>query len=363
MSLSLAVPAVRGQDAPVAVESSEPVVRLNLGGTLQARLGYGHIEIEGADNDLDRLVFGLRRARLRADVRVGPYAGAFVQVDGATGTVQGVDAYVYYHLNERVRLRLGRLVSAQPRAAFLTPHTRLDALDRAAIAERWAAATLGPDGRDFGLDARYLLARGDILLFLHNGDGSWDRLRGNFRDGISGGQATGGADRTSMAVSLYGRYEPTFLGDLDVGAFLGYNARSTLDAPAGFRGRGYASSALHAYWGAEPGSRPFRVKADLITTRYEALDGVDPDERLVVGLALLGAMRLRPDTELFARYETYDPDADADRFVTAGASFSLSALLGRPYYQERVTLAYSLLLPGDAAGAQSLVALQAQIVF
>ena len=266
---------------------------------------------------------------------------------------------------------MGYLAGAQPRSYIFTSHARIDGIERAAIAERWARGTIGSTGRNFGLDARYQTDDLVFDLFVHNGDGSFSRSTGNFREGISGLDAPRGVDRQALAVGAYGSYEPLLGSPLDVGGFVGYNgsrsgntaAPDISGADGSDIGRRYVSYSGHAYWGANPGSEPIRGKLDALAIRYEETGPVGA--RTAWGWSALGAVRLVPGSEAFARYETfYDELGSDDVYMTLGASFSPSARRGKAYRQERVTLAYTNGLP-SAVGAsdQHLIVLQMQIVF
>ena len=343
-------------------------MQLSLGGTLQARLGYARCAEGGCFGA------GVRRARLRANASLGQ-AGAYVQlgIQGDAATV--LDAYVSYEPAAAWRLRLGRFTGAQPRADQPTSHTRIDAVERAAIAGRWEEGTLAASGRDFGLDARYETAHFTAQLFLHNGYGSWDAPSGNFSPQVTAAPANSG--RAGMAVSGYTAYRPPALPGVEAGGYAGYNGAATPPTEAFGQGRTYASYSGHVYWGAVPGSQPVRLKADLIGIRYEALsagalppEAADraPFEQHALGVSFLGALRPLPYAEAFVRAEQYDPNrqagGDVQRFYTAGGSLSLSALRGRPYRQQRLTLAYSTMQPlASDADARHALVLQAQLVF
>ncbi len=213
-----------GQNAP-AVETSGPEVRLEIGGLMQPRVSYGWSDETASEDARERVGFGMRRARLKATATLDERAGALIQLEGASGTIRVLDAYAFYQFNSSVRLRLGRMASAQPRGFILTSSSVIDAVDRAAVAELWGRGTLGSDGRDFGLDLHYRTDQGEALLFVHNGDGAWGRLRGNYREGISSGASTGGRDRefSNLAVSFYSTLRPRALPGIDVGGFVSYN--------------------------------------------------------------------------------------------------------------------------------------------
>ena len=369
---SIAAP-VHAQDD---VEPERPDVDLTLGGTLQPRLSYGQTALtDAADEDTrHRVGFGLRRARLRFEATLEGRTGVYFQLGAAGASVELIDALLFYDLTDALRLRVGRFAAAQPRAGQLTSHKQIDLTARAAIARRWNDATFGNSGRDFGLEALYETDRFDVQAGLYNGNGSWDRALGNFRED-NVGDPTGGAETRGLAAGVYGAWRPDALSSVEVGGFVGRNgAYNAATRPPGSllpnafpnRARSYTSYSGHLYWGARPGSQPVRLKADLIGTRYETLQGTgDPFDQQALGASLLGALGLaNGSAELLARFERYDPITDRDDtardYVAAGASFSLSALRGRPYERQRLTLAYSTRL--DAADPHLLV-LQAQLIF
>jgi hypothetical protein len=352
---------VFAQDA--TVRSGSPDVRLHLSGGLQFRGSYGVVEDA---QRRERLGWGLRRARLRVLADLGDRFSVVTQFEGLSGNAFMIDLHGAYQINPHWQLRFGRFASAQPRSFIPTGVYQIDAIDRAAIAERWGATTIGSDGRDFGVDARYQKDQLEVFLALENGDGDWGRLRGAFRDGISSGNVAA-VQRKGMAATASVAVRPTKLPGVEVGAFGGYNGSRNPNTiapgtnPAG-PGRRYTTGGAHVYYGATPASQPVRLKADLILTRYEASVPY-PSER-VLGYALFGAARLRPHAEAFVRLEEYAPTVqNREAYLTAGASLSLSALRGKPYQQERLTLAYSLLFPEDPLPRQHLLALQAQLTF
>jgi hypothetical protein len=355
-------------DAPT-VTTADDDTRLTFSVIFQPRLSYGRSEPGASSGDarIERYGFGLRRARFRMRAAVGR-AGAFMQLDGASGTVKLLDYSASYRLGAHVRVRLGRFAVAQPRAMLPTSGAQIDAIDRAAIAERWARSTIGSDGRDFGLDVRYAFGRGELSVALHNGDGNPDRLRGNFREQASAGNATRGVETQGLAVTTAAAFRPMGPNALEVGGFAGFNgSRNPNTRPAGSeRGRNYVTYGAHVYWGARPGSRPFRLKFDALGILYEAPSRFE-DRQHTLGVALFGAARVHRAAEVFARVERYDPDTNrsgsGDTYVTAGAGLSLSALRGKPYHRERLTLGYSLFSPDGSDAREHLVILQAQLVF
>ncbi|MFO7313644.1 porin [Rhodothermus marinus] len=338
--------------AAQAQPSSTPSI--TLGGTLQPRFSYGHHEASGRT----RLGFGLRRARLIVDARMADSWQFRLQLDGTGTSARILDAYIGYRLTPHWSLRLGRLSSAQPRALTLTSHRQIDAVERAAIAERWGACTIGSDGRDFGLEVAYRREQGRLLLFLHNGDGSWERLRGNYRESPSSTDVTGGVRRTGMAVSLGGALTPKAMEGLELGGFVSYNGAGNPNTA----GRRYVSYGLHLYRGADPGSRPLRLKLDGLVVRYFRQEGAEPvpADRLLGG-AVLGAVRLHRAAEAFARVERLDEGrTEPDRTIlTVGFSVSPSAYRGAGYERQRLTVAYTT----ERGIAQRLLVVQWQLIF
>lgn len=338
--------------AAQAQPSSAPSI--TLGGTLQPRFSYGHHEASGRT----RLGFGLRRARLRATLRLSERWSFRFQVDGTGTTARFPDAYAVYTPHPNWSFRVGRLPSIQPRSLALTSHRYVDAVERPAIAERWGARTIGSDGRDFGLEVAYRREQGRLLLFLHNGDGSWERLRGNYRESPSSTDVTGGVRHTVMAVTLGGALTPKAVEGLELGGFVSYNGAGNPNTA----GRRYVSYGLHLYRGANPGSRPLRLKLDGLVVRYFRKEGAEPvpADRLLGG-AVLGAVRLHRAAEAFARIEHLkEGRTEPDRTIlTAGFSVSPSAYRGEGYERRRLTVAYTT----ERGIAQRLLVVQWQLIF
>ena len=338
------------QEDPRAVQTSAAGIGLRLSGTFQPQLSTGD----------DRAGFGIRRARLRATATLTRRLGVHYDLDAASGSARTVDLYGFAQLSDRVRLRAGYLAGPQPRSAAFTSHTRLDAVDRAAIAERWSLGTLGPAGRDFGVELRHQTERTTAELWVHNGEGVFPL--GNVR--TSSARPPGGdAPTRGLALSTYLSVQAG--SGVEAGAFAGVNrARSpTTTAPGDSLGRDYASAAGHLYWGADPGSRPVRLKADLLAIRYDG--GARLADRLAVGGSVLAAVQVARTGEAFARAERFRPagDGPSDTYLTAGASYSLSARRGLAYRQERVTLAYTAVLSAADVPVRHLIVLQGQLVF
>ena len=328
---------------------------LELSGGIQPRASLG---IEDAD-DTERLGLGLRRARLQFRLTLLGKVGMEYDVDTTPGDLRSVDLFAFYDITETLQLRAGRLPPAQPRGYVPTSNTRIDAVDRAPVDERWAAGTLGSSGRDIAVDLTAELGETEVQVTLHNGTGGFSRDTDNFRESGSSSSLTRGTDETALALSAAVHHgAPT---GLSFGGFSSLNARgserTTLD---GVR-RGYGTAGAHLYWGERPGGQPLRVKLDAVATQYEAVGG---ESQRSAGVGALAAVRVLGHGEAFARGERYwnDLDAPGDVFGTLGGSYSPSAALGRDYRDLRVTAAY-VVRRNPAGELGHLAILQGQIIF
>ncbi len=330
-------------------------VTLALSGGIQPRASLG---IEGAD-DTGRLGFGLRRARLQFRLTLLDLVGMEYDIDTTPGDLRSVDLFAFYDITEMLQLRAGRLPPAQPRGYVPTSNTRIDAVDRAAVNERWSDGTIGSAGRDIGVDLTATFGETELQLTLHNGTGGFSRETDNYRESGSGASVTRGADDMAIALSVAAHHGGST--GLGFGGFASANARGSERTSLGAVERGYASAGAHLYWGERPGAQPLRFKLEAVGTQYESVGGV---EQQAAGVGLLGAARLLPHSEVFARGERYwnDVDARGDVFGTFGASYSPSAALGRDYRDLRITAAY--VVRRDAEGEVGHLGLmQAQIIF
>jgi len=372
IALMLVVPVLEARaDMEGLVRTGSDEVNLEINGTFQPRFSYGRDAGVGDDDAIQRLGFGIRRARVMFTTEFQDRLGVHYDVDLRDGTLASVDLYAYYTPNDDWRVRFGYVPGAQPRSYIGTSHTRIDAIDRAAVAERWSDVTIGGRGRDFGVDARFRTSRTSLELFVHRGDGDFSASRGNFRQSISDVDATRGVDATALAVSAAAAWTPRGRDALEIGGFASYNAaRGPFTAlEDGGPGRSYGSWSAHLYYGPHPGDQDYRFKAEWVAIDYESgalADGTSVDARVVQGWTLFGAAALVENSEVFARYEQFDADTDegADEYMAVGASYSFSAARGADYRGERVTLAYTNALPGaDAESDQHLVVLQWQKVY
>ncbi|WP_420455119.1 hypothetical protein [Rubrivirga sp.] len=355
LAVLLAAPSASAQRVALA-----PDLDLVVSGGVQPRVSLAVQRSVRGDTETDAVRYGagLRRARIQARVLYRDLAGVEYDVDGGSGTVESVDLFAFANVADGVQARVGYFPVAQPRGGILTPYFLIDAVDRAAIVERWFGGTLGGDGRDLGADVTVTGERASATVAVHNGAGTFGRATGNVREGISSPDIVGGPETTGLAVSAAAAYE-IGLG-VEVGAFASVNGADPARTDRGLGGRDYTTGGAHVYWGAVPGSQPVRLKLDALALRY-ADDGAGVQES--AGVSALGAVGLGAG-EVFARAERYwsDVDGDPDDYVTAGASYSPSAALGGPYHRARLTLAYQY-RDGAALPDAHLVILQGQLAF
>ena len=356
VALALAALAVLAAPPATAQIALTDDLFLDVAGGVQPRASVG---VEENVTDETRYGFGLRRARIQARVLYRDLGGVEYDVEGGSGSIESVDLFAFANLAEGVQARVGYFPVAQPAGGILTPYFLIDAVDRAAIDERWLAGTLGGDGRDLGADVTYRTARTTASLAVHNGFGTFQRGTNNFREGISGPDVVNGIETQGLAVSSVLIYEP---GDgVEVGVYGGFNGANPDRTDRGRGGRDYTSAGAHVYWGASPGSQPFRLKLDALVLRYADDGGGDQDQ---AGVSAFGAARVLGSGEAFARLERYwnDVDASGDDFVTVGASYSPSAARGAPYHRARLTLAYQY-RTSDVLDEAHLLVLQGQLAF
>jgi len=328
---------------------------LSLTGGIQPRVGLG---IEGAD-DTERLGLGLRRARLQFRLTLLERVGMEYDIDTTPGDLRSVDLFAFYDLSETVQLRAGRLPPAQARGFIPTSYTRIDAVDRSPVDERWASGTLGSSGRDISLDLTAELGQTEIQVTLHNGTGGFSRATDNFRESGSASSVTRGTDETELALSAAVHHGgPT---GLSFGGFASANARGNDQSALDDAPRRYASAGTHLYYGERPGSQPLRFKLEAVATQYETVDGFRQQS---VGTGILGAIRAFGHGEVFVRGDRFweDVDEPGEMYGTVGASYSPSAALGRDYRDLRITASY--LVRENADGdVGHLIKLQGQIIF
>lgn len=348
--------------AAQAQPHSETDPHLQLRGAAQLRASY--LEEGGAQ----RYGLGLHRFRLTLDARLPHRLALTAQAELAGTSVSPVDLFLSYRLTDRLSVRAGRFAVAQPAAAVLTSSTQIDVTARTVAARDWAARTIGSDGRDFGVEARYRSPALDARLAYHNGDGSWSRVRGNVREDAALGDVTRGGETRGLAVSAAASVTPPAVPGLDFGGYVSRNASRNPNTALDEQGRALTATAAHLYWGRRPGSQPVRLKADVLAVRYDAVaTPAGAYQQTRWGASLLGALRPVAWAEAFARGEIFeaDPPGGPDRatFVTAGASVSPSARAGRGFERVRLTAAWTRRLERDAAAAATSAVLQLQVLF
>jgi hypothetical protein len=84
--------------------------------------------------------------------------------------------------------------------------------------------------------------------------------------------------------------------------------------------REYMEWSSHAYWGDKIGTQPTRLKLDVVGIRYLNAGAI---QRNTLGVSLLAAQLIRPDTEIFARVERLDTTLDEYAYVTVGTTQKL----------------------------------------
>lgn len=328
---------------------------LKLSGGIQPRIGLG---VEGADNT-ERLGLGLRRARLQFRLTLRERLGMEYDIDTTPGDLRSVDLFAFYDVSETVQLRAGRLPPAQARGFIPTSYTRIDAVDRSPVDERWASGTLGSSGRDISFDLTALLGETEVQVTLHNGTGGFSRDTDNFRESGSASSVTRGADDEALALSAAIHHGgPT---GISFGGFASGNARGNDRTRFNDVNRGYISTGAHLYYGERPGSQPFRFKLEAVATQYESVGGVRQQS---AGAGVFGAIRAFGHGEIFVRGDRFWEDVDnrGEVYGTFGTSYSPGARLGRDYRDLRITASY-LVRRNDTGDIGHLVKLQGQIVF
>ena len=337
--LSVPMEVLAEDDDDGIIRSITDDASIRISGTLQPRITYG-TDLDATGERQDRTGFGIRRMRLRVIADYGERLSIFFQMEGAGASLVWQDLRGDYHINDHLSLRVGRFVGAQPRAFARTGHAHIDAIDRPAIAERWARMTIGGDGRDYGLEALWNTPKWELRGFLHNGYNRW-----NYTTGISSDPATGGMDTEGFAVSFAATHWPDGRDRLELGAYASAStAKNELTRIANI-GRNYVSYSAHAYWGPMAGDQPFRLKTDVIGISYQEVEPWDIEN--YIGASLYSGFLIAPHIELFARGEYWYGDGGGQNgtkqlFGTIGGTYSLSALLGQPFVHNRIMLAYSL---------------------
>ncbi len=289
------------QDAP------KPAVRL--GGTIQAMLSSAQ-----TNGDTSQIGVGLRRIRLRAYANLGKKVSAFIQYSAKSNKV--LDARITYKFSPQFNLRIGRFIGAGVKGGGLTSHTKIDIVERPVTAQKWAAATIGADYRDYGIAVLGSISGFSYNVTLHNGSGAMNVLASH--------KSIGNPMKSGMAVSAMVGFKPEGIKGLDIGGYFGQGNKYYND---------YSSFSGYLYY--QPG--PFRFKGEYVSwTNKNA-----PTEVTSNGFYAFGAYKIMPKIELLARYEQFDPNVDVDNDeqtdITIGAGYSIWP---SKWTQGKITLAY-----------------------
>ncbi len=327
------------QYEPGLVRAVSDDVTIRIGGTVQPRVTYAS-DLDAIGDRHDRVGFGVRRLRVRLTTSFGENLGVFLQMEGSGATATFLDIRGEYRVSDNLTMRAGRFVGAQPRAFARTLHSNIDAIDRPAISDMWARMTIGADGRDYGLEALWNTPHWEVRGFLHNGHNRW-----NYSQGISRSPSTGGIETDGFAFSAAATHWPEGRDRLEIGAYASVSTAKNEFSEVGRIGRNYISYSAHAYWGPLPGDQPFRLKTDIIGISYQEVAPRDIEN--YIGASLFGGLLVAPHIELYAMGEFWFGDGGGledlrQVFATVGGSYSLSALMGRPFTHNRIMLAYSL---------------------
>ncbi len=304
--LSLAVllftaPFMNAQDAP------KPEVRL--GGTVQAMISSAQ-----TNGDTSQIGFGLRRIRLKAYAKLGKKVKGFIQYSAKSNKV--LDARITYMFSPEFQVRIGRFIGAGVRGGGLTSHTKIDIVERPVIAQKWGAATIGADYRDYGLAILGSVSGFSYNLTFHNGAGSKNVLASH--------KSIGNKFNSGMAVSAMVGFKPASIKGLDVGGYFGQGNKYYND---------YSSYSGYVYY--QPGK--FRFKGEYVS--WTNKNG--PVDVTSNGFYAFGAYKILPKIELLARFENYDPNVDVtddeQTDITIGAGYSIWP---SKWTQGKITLAY-----------------------
>ncbi len=337
-------------------------LEVTVGGAVQPRISYGHSDQVMVT---DRVGFGLRRARTRIS---GTWGMTRVEADLDFATMSAVQLYATLKLSDNWRMRAGYFPGAQPQAYIPTSMTKIDGVERAAIAERWSRLTIGSSGRDLGVDLKWSNDYAYASVWLHSGLGSLNRSGANYRESPSSHNATRGVDNMALAISGSLGFTPQ--DGLELGGYVGYNAAggARAELTPGID-RTVTSWSAHVYWGPDPGSQFLRLKAEALGIMIEGDDppaagGPPPQVDLShFGAAGTAAIGIIPHGEVFARFEVFDEDDgnDLTRYLSTGVMFSPSAMDGGPFARERITLLYSNAVRGEQT--DHIAVLQGQWLF
>ncbi|NOX17173.1 MAG: porin [Chlorobi bacterium] len=272
-----------------------PDLKVRLGGTVQGMASYS----QTGGVDTSQIGFGLRRVRLRAYTSYGKHFKGMIQMEVTNPKL--LDARITYGLNENFNVRVGRFIGAGVRSGGLTSHTVIDIVERPLTAQRWGAATIGGDYRDYGLAVFGKIAGGlSYNVTIHNGDGA--------RNIKATHKGAGKTLNSGFAFSGMLTFKPASVKGLEAGGYYGVGNKYFNDY-----------NAYNAYVYYTPSQ--FEIKAEYIGWKNNT------SEVSSAGYYVFGGYFFTPKIELLARYESFDPNADVDEdaqnLITVGARYFL----------------------------------------
>jgi len=297
----LAASMTQAQDGP------EKSVRL--GGSVQAMVSSAQ-----TNTDSSQFGVGLRRIRLRAYASLGKKVKAFIQYSAKSNKV--LDARITYKFSPEFQMRIGRFIGAGVKGGGLTSHTKIDIVERPVTAQKWGAATIGADYRDYGVAFLGNVSGFSYNLTFHNGAGNMNVLASH--------KSIGNKLKSGVAVSAMVGFKPEGVKGLDVGGYFGQGNKYYND---------YSSYSGYVYY--QPGK--FRFKGEYVSWTNKN----SPTELTSNGYYAFVAYKVMKKIELLARYETYDPNSDLSddeqTDITIGAGYSIWP---SKWTAAKVTLAY-----------------------
>jgi hypothetical protein len=302
----------------------------SLVGLMQAWWSYTAYEHpDSSDYDATQTGFGLRRARAAWSYKQGAMSGLVMsELSGSSLTI--LEAYGDWKFNDKLSLRAGRFAGAGSEAAALTSAARLDLIDINLVGNRWAAGTVGVDGRTIG--AQLSLSPNEVFTvraLAHNGSGDLnaDFIPNNNSHGDPTHMDDGEPDPTmadtgAMPQLDFGVYA-TPTPELRVGF--------TYGLPHEFR-QTTGSMTAFAYYTAPR----YFLKFDYATLMHNDVWDEDDADYTSLGYALTAGYGLNKQFELVGRYEAWDEDTDVDydteELDGADPSFVKNLALGVNYY-------------------------------
>lgn len=163
-----------GHDGGFFIASPDGAFRLNIGGLIQFRYTYSHIEDEGPDVDRDDAGFQVSRARLWFSGTVHENIGYYIRAQfsgttpepgfadrSQTGVAELDRAYVDFALRDGLHLRAGQMVSDLTRENEHSPDAQLAAAPSPTDSAFNTGAFTGLQLRAFGEDTRAYLELGN----------------------------------------------------------------------------------------------------------------------------------------------------------------------------------------------------------